>query len=74
MSKVKEDQIKQWCLECVEKKKAFGGVGETHRSYKSKETILDPRVIQEKEEISREIEMEQQKLCHRQMKISISIN
>ena len=42
---------------------------------KASKTILDPRVIKEKEEeILREIEMEQQELCHREMKTNLSIN
>ena len=74
MRKEKEDQIKQRCLECVEKRKHLGELEKYAEAIKARKTILDPRVIQEKEEISREIEMEQQKLCHRQMKISLSIN
>ena len=42
---------------------------------KVSKTILDPRVIQEKEEeILREIEMEEQELRRREMKINLSIN
>ena len=42
---------------------------------KASKTILDPRVIQEKEEeMLREIEREQQELCHREMKINLNIN
>ena len=42
---------------------------------KVSKTILDPRVIREKEEeILREIEMEQQELRRREMKINLSIN
>ena len=42
---------------------------------KAGKTILDPRVIMEKqEEILREIEMEQQELCHREMNVNLNIN
>ena len=42
---------------------------------KAGKTILDPRVIQEREEeILREIEMEQQELRRREMKINLSFN
>ena len=42
---------------------------------KAGKTILDPGVIKEKEEqILREIEMEQQELCRREIKINLSIN
>ena len=59
MSKAKEDQIEQWSLESAERRKH----------------LEDLRVIQEKEEeILREIEMEQQELRHREMKINLSIN
>ena len=42
---------------------------------KAGKTILDPRVIHEREEeILRELEMEQQELRRREMKINLSIN
>ena len=67
MSKAKEDQIEQWRLESAERRK--------HLEELEKQTILDPRVIHEREEeILREIEMEQQELRHREMKINLSIN
>ena len=76
MSKVKEDQIGQWQLESAERRKHLEELEKQTEATKASKTILDPRVIQEKEEeILREIEMEQQELSHREIRsISISIN
>ena len=75
MSKVKEDQIEQWRLESAERRKHLGELEKQTETIKASKTILDPRVIQEKEdEIRREIEMEQQELRCREMKINLSIN
>ena len=75
MSKTKEDQIEQWWLESAERRKHLGELEKQTEAIKASKTILDPRVIHEKEEeILREIEMEQQELRHREMKINLSIN
>ena len=75
MSKVKEDQIEQWQFESAKRRKHLGELEKQTEAIKASKTILDPRVIKEKEEeILREIEMEQQELCHREMKTNLSIN
>ena len=74
MSKVKEDQIEQWQFESATRRKHLGELEKQTEAIKASKTILDPRVIKEKEEILREIEMEQQELCHREMKTNLSIN
>ena len=75
MSKAKEDQIEQWRLESAERRKHLEELEEQTEAIKAGQTILDPRVIQEREEeILREIEMEQQELHRREMKINLSIN
>ena len=75
MSKVKEDQIEQWRLESAERRKHLGELEKQTKAIKESKTILDPRVIKEREEeILREIEMEQQELRRREMKINLSIN
>ena len=75
MSKAKEDQSEQWRLESAERRKHLGELEKQAEAIKASETILDPRVIQKKEEeILREIEMEQQELRPREMKINLSIN
>ena len=75
MSKAKEDQIEQWWLENAERKKHLKELEKQTEAIKAGKTILDPRVIQEREEeILREIEMEQQELRRREMKINLSIN
>ena len=75
MSKVKEDQIEQWRLESAERRKHLGELEKQTKAIKASKTILDPRVIKEREEeILREIEMEQQELRRREMKINLSIN
>ena len=58
MSKAKEDQIEQWRLESAERRKHLGELEKQTEAIKASKTILDPRVIWEKEEeILREIEM-----------------
>ena len=75
MSKAKEDQIEQWRLGSAERRKHLGKLEKQTEAIKVSKTILDPRVIREKEEeILREIEMEQQELRRREMKINLSIN
>ena len=75
MSKEKKDQIEQWQLESAERRKDLGELKKRAEAIKASKTIMDPRVIQEKEEeILREIEMEQQELRCREMKINLSIN
>ena len=75
MSKAKEDQSEQWRLESAERRKHLGELEKQAEAIKASKTILDPRVIQKKEEeILREIEMEQQELRPREMKINLSIN
>ena len=75
MSKVKEDQIEQWRMDSAERRKKLTELEKQTELVKQNRTILDPRVIKEKEEeILREIEMEQQELRRREMKINLSIN
>ena len=75
MSKVKTDQIEPWRLESAERKEHLRGLGKYTEPIKASKAILDRRVIKEKEEeILREIEMEQQELHRREMKINLSIN
>ena len=75
MNKAKKDQIEQWRLESAERRTHLGELEKQTEAMKASKTILDPRVIHEKEEeILREIEMEQQELRHREMKINLSIN
>ena len=75
MSKAKEDQIEQWRLESAERRKHLEELEKQTEAIKAGKTILDPRVIQEREEeILREIEMEQEELRRREMKINFSIN
>ena len=75
MNKAKEDQIEQWQLESAERRKHLEDLEKQTEAIKAGETILDPRVIPEREEeILREIEMEQQELRRREMKINLSIN
>ena len=58
MSKAKEYQIEQWRLESAERRKHLGELENQTEAIKASKTILDPRVIREKEEeILREIEM-----------------
>ena len=66
MSKAKEDQIEQWRLESAERRKHLGELEKQTGTIKAIKTILDPRVIQEKEdEILREIEMDKQEFRRR---------
>ena len=66
MSKAKEDQIEQWRLESAERRKHLGELEKQTETIKAIKTILDPRVIQEKEdEILREIEMDKQEFRRR---------
>ena len=59
MSKVKEDQIEQWRFESAVRRKHLGELEKQTEAIKANKTILDPRVIKEKDEkILREIEME----------------
>ena len=52
----------------------MGELKKQTEAIKASKTILDPRVIREKEEeILREIEMEQQELHHKEMKINLSV-
>ena len=52
----------------------MGELEKQTEAIKASKTILDPRVIREKEEeILREIEMEQQELHHKEMKINLSV-
>ena len=75
MSKAKEDQIEQWRLGRAKRRNHLGKLEKQTEAIKVSKTILDPRVIREKEEeILREIEMEQQELRRREMKINLSIN
>ena len=75
MSKVKEDQIEQWWFESAERRKHLGELKKQTEAIKVSKTILNPRVIKEKEdEILREIEMEQQELWFQEIKINLSIN
>ena len=75
MSTVKEDQIEQWRFESAEKRKHLGELEKQTEAIKPSKTILDPRVIKEKEEeILRDIKMEQQELRRQEMKINLSIN
>ena len=75
MSKVKEDQIEQWWFESAERRKHLGELKKQTEATKVSKTILNPRVIKEKEdEILREIEMEQQELWFQEIKINLSIN
>ena len=75
MSKAKEDQIEQWRLGSAKRRKHLGKLEKQTEAIKVSKTILDPRVIREKEEeILREIEMEQQELRRREMKVNLSIN
>ena len=75
MSKVKTDQIEPWRLESAERKEHLRELGKQTEAIKTSKAILDRRVIKEKEEeILREIEMEQQELHRREMKINLSIN
>ena len=71
----KEDQIEQWWLESAERRKHLEELEKQTEGIKVRKTILDPRVMQEREEeILREIEMEQQELRRREMKINLSFN
>ena len=75
MSQVKEDQTEQWRIESDERKKHLRQLEKETELIKDNRTILDPRVIKEKEEeILREIDMEQQEQRRREMKINLSIN
>ena len=75
ISKEKKDQIEQWRLESAERRKHLGELEKQTEAIKASKTILDLSVIQKKEEeILREIEMEQQELPCREMKINPSIN
>ena len=75
MSQVKKDQIEQWRIESDERRKHLRQLEKETELIKDNRTILDPRVIKEKEEeILREIEMEQQEQRRREMKINLSIN
>ena len=80
MSQVKEDQIvreqhSQWRIESDERRKHLRQLEKETELIKDNRTILDLRVIKEKEEeILREIEMEQQEQRRREMKINLSIN
>ena len=75
MSQVNEDQIEQWRIESDERRKHLRQLEKETELIKDKSTILDPRVIKEKEEeILREIEMEQQEQRRREVKINLSIN
>ena len=63
MSNMKEDQIQQWRIESAERRKQLVELEKQIELVKQNRTVLDPRVIKEKEkEILREIEMEQQEL------------
>ena len=74
MSNMKEDQIQQWRIESAERRKQLVELEKQTELVKQNRTVLDPRVIKEKEEeILREIEMEQQELRRREMKINLSI-
>ena len=60
---MKEDQIQQWRIESAERRKQLVELEKQIELVKQNRTVLDPRVIKEKEkEILREIEMEQQEL------------
>ena len=76
MSNVKENRIQQWRIESAERRKQLVKSEKQTELVNQKRTVLDPRVIKEKEEeILREIEMEQQELRQREMKIiSVLIN
>ena len=50
MSKAKEDQIEQWRLESAERRKHLEELEKQTEAIKAGKTILDPRVIQEREE------------------------
>ena len=50
MSKVKEDQIEQWWFESAKRTKHFTELEKQTEAIKVSKTILDPRVIKEKEE------------------------
>ena len=75
MSNVKEDQIQQWRIESAERRKQLVGLEKQTELVNQNRTVLNPRVIKEKEEgILSETEMEPQELRQREMKISLSIN
>ena len=75
MSNVKEDQIQQWRIKSAERRKQLVELEKQTELVNQNRTVLDPRVIKEKEEeILREIEMEQQELRRGEMKINLSIN
>ena len=60
---MKEDQIQQWRIESAERRKQLVELEKQTELVKQNRTVLDPRVIKEKEkEMLREIEMEQQEL------------
>ena len=63
MGNMKEDQIQQWRIESAERRKQLVELEKQTELVNQNRTVLDPRVIKEKEEeILREIEMEQQEL------------
>ena len=50
MSKVKEDQIEQWRFQSSQRTKHFRELEKQTEAIKVSKTILNPRVIKEKEE------------------------
>ena len=63
MSNVKEDPNQQWRIESPERRKQLVELEKQTELVNQNRTVLDPRVIKEKEkEMLREIEMEQQEL------------
>ena len=50
MSKVKEDQIEQWQFESAKRRKHLGELEKQTEAIKASKTILEPRVIKEKED------------------------
>ena len=75
MSQVKEDQTEQWIIESDERRKHLRRLEKETELIKDDRTILDPRVIKEKEEETlTEIGMEQKEQRRREMKINLSIN